>query len=461
MLKPWTKAPEEFKVARSYALAIALSVLIAAVVFAGGNHEASNKNQSGGNNGGSSFSWRAYAGTKIEVMLDSHPWQKFIEPFIPSFERQTGIQVDLTVYPENQFRTKRTVEMVSGTSNIDAFMIMPAEDLAKYTRSGWLEPLNTFMTSKPFLWPEYSISDFFRPALEAGVRNGKNYTIPIQLETSLLAYNKSILAKYRVAVPTTMTELLAAARKIYEGSSGRIYGITLRGDKASATSQWIDFVHSYGGKWLNKDGRAAVDSPQAVAATELYGRLLRLYGPRSALTNSWYESISIFMQGRAGMIYDANVFKADYENREISKIAGHVGYTIIPKGPDGSIPHVSAWSLAVYSGSRHKAAAWLFIQWVTSKEIDLKALVDGIPVARDSAWKSPIFKKNDTSPGWTQATLASYNAASPLWNPPVVSVSQCREAVGEAIVAAILGQNVPKALRSAADSMNAILRSSR
>jgi multiple sugar transport system substrate-binding protein len=446
--------------AKTIALAIALPVLVAAVGFAGGRHETF-KTVHSVSDSGVDFNWRASSGATIEVMLDSHPWQKFIQPFVPEFEKQTGIQVDLKVYPENQFRTKRTVEMVSGTSSIDAYMIMPAEDLAKYTQSGWLEPLNAYMKSKSISWPEYDITDFFHSALEAGVKNGKNYTIPIQLETSLLAYNKRILARYHVGVPATMAELLAAAKRIYDASGGKIYGITLRGDKAAATSQWIDFVHSYGGAWLNSAGKAAIDSPQAVAATELYGKLLRLYGPKSAPTNSWYDSVSIFMQGRAAMIYDANVFKADYENKAASQVAGHVGYTIIPRGPAGSIPHVSAWSLGIYSGSHHKVAAWLFIQWATGKEMDLRALIDGIPVARDSAWNSPVFKKNDTSPEWTRATLASYKVASPLWNPPVIPVRQCREATGEAIVTAILGGNVAKALRNAAAQMNEIISSSR
>lgn len=444
---------------KTVALAVGLSALVASTVMAVGAHERPTLS-SGAAETSASFNWRAYAGTTIEIMLDSHPWQKFIEPYIPEFEKQTGIHVGVSVYPENQFRTKRTVEMLSGTSSIDGFMIMPAEDLAKYTQLGWLEPLNGYMTSKTDLSPHYDTSDFFSSALKAGVRGGDNYTIPIQLETSLLAYNKTILSRYHVGVPRTMDQLLSAAKTIYEDSHGQIYGITMRGDKAAATSQWIDFVHSYGGTWLGRDGKSAIDSPQAIAATELYGRLLRLYGPKSALTNSWYDSISIFMQGRAAMIYDANVFKAEYENKGISSVAGHVGYAVIPQGPAGSVPHVSTWSLAIYSGSHHKAAMWLFIQWVTAKEIDLQALIDGIPVARSSAWDSPVFKRNDSSPQWTQATLASYKSATPLWNPPVVSVSQCRDVVGGAIVAAILGKNVPEALGRAATQMNAILASS-
>jgi multiple sugar transport system substrate-binding protein len=408
---------------------------------------------------GPRFNWKASEGARVRFLANKHPWVDLIRPVIAEFEKLSGVQVEMSVYPEDQFRTKLTIELLSGTSEVDAFMIMPGQDLARYTQSGWLEPLNGYLGSKSLLWPEYDAADLFESALQAGARQGKNYTIPIQLETSLLAYNRDILSRYGVEVPRTMEELLEAARKVYEGSGGRIFGITLRGKKAAATSQWVDFLHSYGGAWLSADGASAVDSPAAIAATRMYGDLLRMYGPKSAPSNSWYESISVFMQGKAAMTYDASVFKAEYENPKTSAVAGRVGYAVIPAGPAGSIPHVSTWSLALYSKSRRKAAAWLFIQWATSREMGLKALLTGVPSARHSAWDSPSFKRGDATPQWTAASLESYKLASTEWNPPVVPVSECRDAVGNAIVAAILGEDVPDALGRAAAQMNRIISS--
>jgi len=441
-------------------LVLAFSLCVTATVFAHGSQEP-HAAPSGAPTPHAAFSWRSFSGTTIHLMLDSHPWQKFIQPRINEFEASTGMHVETQAYPEDQFRTKRTVEMVSGTSDIDVFMIMPAEALAQYVHSGWLAPLDPYLKMTADGSSDYDVSDFFSAALDAGVSGGRNYTVPIQVETSLLAYNRDILSRYHVPVPRNMDELLAAARTIYEGSHGQIYGITLRGEKVAATSQWIDFVHSFGGSWLDSDGKSALASPAVIAATELYGKLLRLYGPRDAATNSWYQSISSFMQGRSAMIYDANVFKSYYENPKISKVADRVGYAIIPRGPAGSIPHVSTWSLAINAASPRKDAAWLFIQWATSKQMDLRALNDGIPVARHSSWDSPAFIRNEGDRGWAEATLASYLVASPHWEPPAVPISQSREVVGAAIVESILGGDVPDALTRAAAQMNELLKESR
>jgi multiple sugar transport system substrate-binding protein len=402
------------------------------------------------------FNWKSQKGSSIKVMLNKHPWVDIIEPKIREFELLTGINVDLSIYPEDQFRAKRIIELVSGVSDIDVFMIMPGNSLEQYYQSGWTDSLDGMISSKELLWPDYDIDDIFSSALKAGTKDGKIYTIPILLETSLLAYNLEIFEKFNLSPPRTMVELEEAAKTIYEGTSGKISGITLRGKKASATSQWVDFLRSFGGDWLI-NGKSGIGSDEAIEATDYYGRLLRLYGPKSALSNSWYESISIFMQGKAAMVYDASVFKNNYEDPAISEVAGRIGYVSIPAGPAGVFPHVSSWALSIYEKSRNKNAAWLFIQWATSKDISLECLLQGIPSARYSAWDSENFKNNDKTPQWTQASLESYKIATPFWNPPVINVEKFREAVGSAIVASILGENVTAACTVAEIVTNSLL----
>ena len=400
---------------------------------------------------------RRFAGAELNFIANKHPWLDLISPRLEQFSQLTGITVNLKVYPEEQFRTKRTVELMSGLSDIDVFMIMPGNNLDEYYRNGWIEELNTYMDNPALRWPEYDLEDMFNTALKVGIRDGSNYTLPIMLETSLLAYNRDIFETYKIKTPRTMEELEAAAKAIFEGSGGQIYGITMRGKKSAATSQWIDFVRSFGGDWLDENGRAALHSPEAIAATRLYGRLLRNYGPPSAPTNSWYESTALFMQGRAAMIYDASVFKSNYEDPQMSKIADQVGYATIPAGPAGSTPHVSSWGLAISRVSTNKQAAWYFMQWASSRKFALEGLLKGIPAARNSAWNSPIFKASETSPEWTRASLESYRRASTRWNPPVVDVNEGREIAGAAIVAAILGNEIYPAAQQASHRLNRLI----
>jgi multiple sugar transport system substrate-binding protein len=403
------------------------------------------------------FNARAYAGTRLHILANDHPWVHHTTPRIQEFQELTGISVSFDVYPEEQFRIKRTVEMLSGLSAYDAFMIMPGNSLSEYHARGWVEALDPFMKDSSLAWPDYNLPDLYPSALEASLRDGRPYSLPVLLETSILAYNKRIFAAYGVQVPRTMQELEEAARTIHRGSAGRIAGLTMRGRDMSATSQWVDFLHSFGGDWLDREGNAAIDSPQSIAALQFYGRLLRDYGPRDATRIGWYESVSLFMRGEAAMIYDANLFRTHYEDREHSMVSGDLGYAVIPAGPAGAVPHVSHWGLAIDPRSKNKEAAWLFIQWATAREQSLSAHLAGIPSARESVWKHPMFTDNDPSPEWTAASTRSYEIATFQWNPPVINTGDGRKVVGEAITAAILGQDVAAAARKASAGLDAIL----
>jgi multiple sugar transport system substrate-binding protein len=403
------------------------------------------------------FNARAYSGTQLHVLANDHPWVSHTAPRLQEFMDLTGIAVAFDVYPEEQFRIKRTVEMLSGISSYDAFMIMPGNSLSEYHARGWVEALDPFMKDSTLAWPDYNLADLYSSALEASLRDGRPYSLPVLLETSILAYNKRIFATYGVKVPRTMQELEEAARTIHQGSGGRIAGLTMRGRDMSATSQWVDFLHSFGGDWLDRDGNVAIDSPQSIAALQFYGRLLRDYGPRDATRIGWYESVSLFMRGGAAMIYDANLFRTHYEDRQHSTVYEDLGYAVIPAGPAGPVPHVSHWGLAIYPKSGNKAAAWLFIQWATAREQSLAAHLAGIPSARESVWKHPLVTDNDPAPEWTAASTRSYEIATFQWNPPVINTSGARQVVGEAITAAILGQDVVAAARKASAGLDAIL----
>lgn len=433
-----------------------LLVAVTGMVFAGGQEEEAEEQEAA-----EGFDWRSQEGEVITVLANQHPWVDIVEPKIEEFEELTGIRVNLDVYPEEQFRTRRTVEMVSGQSVLDVFMLMPGNALDQYYVNDWVAPLDDMMENENLVWPEHDIDDFYPAALDAGVRDGMHHTVPLLLETSLLAYNTEIFDEYGVEVPETMEELEEAARTIYEESDGETYGITLRGDRAAATSQWVGFLYSFGGSWTDENGDAAVDSPEAIEALEFYGGLLNNYGPRGATSNSWYESNSLFQQGEAAMVYDANVFRPNFEDPDESEIHESVGYAPLPEGPAGSVPHVSNWGLAVSENSEAKEAAWLFIQWATSKDIALEGQLEGMPSARASAWESDEFQDTNEAPDWAEASQDSYENGQPQWNPPVLNIGEARDAVGNAIVAAILGEDVEAAAEEAAEQMQEIIEEDR
>ena len=404
-----------------------------------------------------SVDWMQSKGTEIRFLMNKHPFTSYIEPKVAEFEKMTGIKVTLEVFPEDQFRNKRMIELNAG-GTVDGYMIMPGQAKLHYWKAGWLKPLDAYITDAGLTEADWDVKDFFAGPMKGSSIEGKQIGIVINAEASLLSYRKDLFDRFKVKVPETMQELEQAA-KFFTGKEvdgQKMVGITLRGKGAAATSQWVDFLYSFGGSWTNAQGKSNLASPESIAAFKFYGDLLRNYGPKGATMLHWAESTSIFMEGKAAMIFDANVFKSLYENPKESKVAGKVGYTTIPAGPAGRVPHVSNWSLAISGTSKpeRQKAAWLFIQWAANKENALGALLAGVPAGRTSAWNSPEYKSKDEHPDWTAASLKSFEIGQPQWNPPVLNVPEIRDITGLVIVDAIEGKDVEAAAKKAAELMN-------
>lgn len=409
-----------------------------------------------------SFNWQQAKGTQVRVVMNKHPWQAAIEPHLKEFESLTGIKLVHEVYPEDQFRAKVLVELTSGASSIDVFMSMPAQEGLKYMRAGWLQPVDEYLKSPALTSPDYNWNDFLEKTREGMVVEGKLVGPPIQVENASLMYRKDVFQKYNVKVPTTLDELEAAAKALNgkpmtdDGQPG--FGIVARGKRAAATSQFAAYLHAMGSTWLSPAREPMFNNAEGVKALELYGRLLRQYGPPGSENNHWYEASSIFSQGKAAMYTDANSLFPVIEDAQKSKVVGKVGYGLFPKGPTGAQgATVAVWGLAMPKTSKNQKAAWLFMQWATGRDKVLAMQSDkGVLGARESVWKDPKGAAKVPADLRESLTVGS-KVGTPLWNPPVVAVAECRDAIGAAIVASIQGGDVKGAADKAAADVKRIV----
>jgi multiple sugar transport system substrate-binding protein len=404
--------------------------------------------------------WQIHKGTAIRAMFSKGALGGMIESFLPDFEKQTGIKVQFETFPEDQFRQKVLLELGAGTGALDVYWTFAANEGLKFWRSGWYEPMDEYLKNAKLTDPAYDLADFSKKALQGNAYDGKLMGLPLHQNTSMLYYRKDVFEKHKLKVPQTLQELEETAKKLHNTEEGgqKLVGTVMRGKGAAATSQWAPYFLSLGGSWLDKAGKPAINSPEAVQAFDLYGRLLRAAGPPGAVNYHWYETVSLFSQGKAAMFTEANIRMPLLEDAAKSQVAGKVGYAMFPAGPAGRKPTMEVGSVAVSSKSKKKEAAYLFAQWITSKEAALRLQMKGIPVPRASAWKDSRFlAEMKKHPDWIEASLKSLDIADTNYNPPVVAVSEVRDAVGAAIVSAILGENVKAAADKAAAEMAGIM----
>ncbi len=408
------------------------------------------------------FNWQQFKGTQLRVMLNKHPWQIAIEPHVKEFEALTGMKLVIEVYPEDQFRAKTSVELQSGSGNIDVFMTMPAQEGLKYLRAGWYQPIDEYLKDASITSPDYNWNDFMEVGRSAMTVDGRIIGPPIQLESNQLMYRKDVFQKYNVKVPTTLDELEAAAKALNgkamtdDGQPG--FGFVARGKRAAATSIFSGYLHAMGSTWLTPSREPAFNSEEGIKAFDLYGRLLRLYGPPGSENNHWYEASSIMGQGKAAMYVDFDSISAFVEDPEKTKVKGKMGYAMFPKGPGGKAgTMVTCWGLGIPKVSKNPKAAWLFLQWATNKEQVLALTAErAVQGGRLSVWNDPKAKTK-MNHELADALIQGLKVGNSNWNPPVVAVSEVRDAVGAAIVTSIQGGDVKAAVNKAAADTKRIM----
>lgn len=404
------------------------------------------------------FNWRMFEGERIRVAMVTQPWSEFIEPFVPEFEELTGIDVTYEILPEDQFRQKTTVEFTAGTSDVDVFLSMVAQEGIKYESAGWYADFDELLADETITDPNFDFSDFSESGLSiARLSNGKLIGLPVYNEFGALFYNKDLFEQAGVPYPpTTLEEVEAAAAAIHNPDEG-IYGVCFRGRGAAATSQFSSILHAYGSDWVDEAGKANVLDPAFIDAVNWYGGMLNRYGPPGATSYHWAQCQDVFLQGKAGMWLDASVFFANLIDPEQSTVVDSVGVTMSPEGPAGRTPYVGGWHLSIYNGSSNIGPAWLFVQWALGKEMVERAQLANITTGRVSAWESEAYQAQNEFPEFAETTLEALEIGNPNWNPPVLSVGEARDALGVLIIESIEGGDVQAAAGTANEVLQRLL----
>jgi multiple sugar transport system substrate-binding protein len=410
----------------------------------------------GDQNSSSGSGSKPYAGTTLRVLLAVHPWADAIKPLLADFQQQTGITVKIESYGENQLTQKLTVEFVSGSSDIDVFMTRPLQEARLFVKNNWYTDLNTYVKDAQKTPASYASGDFLPRATSTVTIKGTLSSIPIVVEHEVLYYRKDLFQQAGLHVPATLDELQQDAAKLT--IPGKQYGFIARGMQAAAVTQLSSYLYSEGGDWFDPTThKATLNSPAAIAALTLYGKLLHDYAPAGTLNMNWPQAAAVFAQGKVAMYTDADALYSNILDPTKSQVADKTGIAPFPAGPAGSVPYsVCSWGLAMSATAPHKDAAWEFIKWATNPQTTLKIQGKGsVPEARASIYQQPAgiasFPKDFISTSQAEASGRQYD------RPYMIQVVQARDIIGTAIVASIEGKDVTAAAQQANTQLQALL----
>ena len=356
---------------------------------------------------------KQFAGTEINIVWEAG--LQSLDPINysgPKWEKLTGIKVNVVEVPTDQMFTKIMQDYRSGAAAYDALNVIPSW-MPDLVRAGALEQLDPFVE-------KYSYADELQDIAPAYRDNqmkvdGKIYGFPDDGDVMLLYYRKDIFedpkmqeefkAKfgYDLAPPTDWKQFAEIGQFITDKMAPTTYGAGFF--RAAPYPQYMfqERFRMEGGKFLDAATmKASVNS--AVGLKVFQGMLAEnKFMPPGVEQWNFVDNLAAFLQGQTAMTISwppygrwAAGYGLDQEALNWvpkTQVAGKVGYAVNPLGrPELGV----GFALSVSSTSKNKEAAYLFIQWLNSKQTSLERVQ--LPYTlrdpfRTSHYESPEYRK--------------------------------------------------------------------
>ncbi len=309
-----------------------------------------------------------YKGTSITVVGLDRPSYKIAQKLTPEFEKETGIKVTWNIFPYEDTLKEETLNFISNSQQFDAILsdvVWPVN----FADPGWVLPLSHFTGDAKLADPNLDLKDFFPVWLASFTVNNKLYGLPFDSYAGLLYYNKSMLkAAGFDGPPATWDELANTYLPKLTDKSKRVYGYALqsaRGETQTADA-FARFLWPWGGKFIDYSNKTvAVNSPDAVDGITFREGLLK-YMPDGIVSDDHSQVVEMFAQKQVAMITEWSAF---YPTLSSSNLGSDLGIAPEPKGPKGAYSAFGGFAYMVSSqvNKKHQNAAYLFIQWLTSR----------------------------------------------------------------------------------------------
>ena len=386
------------------------------------------------------------------------------QPLLAEFTRETGIRVELDRMQFLRMHDKQVLEMAKPQGDYDAisYVVMWKTE---YVAKRFIEPLEPFFGNAALADPNWDRDDFVpgfweNISLVGGPRGylpgpgAQPYGVPFGAETGVLGFRRDVLERHNLQPPETYDQLLHACRVVKERERG-MGGLTSRGQSGHhANAAFLLHLTPHGGAIFDDAWRPVFAEPAGVRAAEVLKEIVDT-GPPGIPAFGFGEMMNAFLQGQAAFYLDSiSVFGPVRDARQ-SRVADRVGYAIHPRAVRHSA-QTGGFGLAIPRNARQKEAAFVLIQWLTSKAQDKRiAMAGGVP-NRWSTVRDPEARTRFPEYAVLEKAL---EIANPDWRPIIPEWGEINEQVlGVAVSEIITGRKPPRqALEEVVPRVRAIM----
>jgi len=339
------------------ACSILVLLAVCGLVFAGG----------GGQSGG---------GKKITFMYWDENQKPGMDAVVAGFTKSTGIQVESTIVPYDQYFTKLNTALPSANGP-DVFWLNLTYGL-EYYPGNLVQEISSYIQRD-----KIDMSKFPKSLVDMYSLNGKIYGLPKDYDTIALFYNKAIFDAKNVPYPTdnwTWKDLRSAAEKL---TDSKTYGFIAGPDTQTMLDSWI---LSNGGTLMSPDRTVMRwNTPEGVEAVREALRYSQDGLSPTAKSLLETDEDTLFQGGLAAMLTSGSWSVPPYYDALGSKLG-------VARFPYAKKPAnvIHGLSFNISNKSTNKEEAWGLLKAFSTKEAgeaQAKVVIPAYEGASD-AWKA-------------------------------------------------------------------------
>lgn len=306
----------------------------------------------------------AVASAQQRTVTFWHYWDgnnnRTIQNLAQQYEFQTGTRVRLEMFPYETLLQKLQAAMAGGQGPDVA--IADLAWMAKFTRSGALQPLDELIARDGV-----DVLDFYPSLLEYDRDPyGQLVALPVSTNNLGLFYNKDMFAAAGLdpeRPPRTWSELREMAKWLTtpDGMQMGFEVYTQTGEGLTWNLQ--PYIWQKGAEYLTDgNSRAGFNNEQGIAAVRFLTDLLQT--DRVATPGKW----GLFGKGQAAMVVDGSWMVGIFKEQ----VPFNFGTAWIPYADDGQpATNMGGEHIYVLQGAGDRDAAWDFVRWLTSTEVQV------------------------------------------------------------------------------------------
>jgi len=281
-----------------------------------------------------------------------------------------------------------------------------------------IQPIEDFIRGEEGL-KEEEISDIFPVFIKDNTWNGRFITAPFNKSVVAYFYNMDMFEKEGIEkFPDTWDEFLRVAERLTKDIDGDgepdIWGTAFPVN----AGMFAQILHAKGGKILSPDEKQPdFQNKEGIDALRFIYDLI--YTHKVAYLTTGYEHQDDFIAGNVAMISGTSV---SYSFIKEAKPSFRIGVAP-PPGDKEKVVFIMGTNVTIFrnSGEKEKEAAWKFIKWFISKEIQARWVIKtGYVPVRKSTLELPEIKQHlQNVPGlkdvWASLDYALIEPRTPGW----------------------------------------------